>query len=243
MLQPLPSASSNDLVVQAEKKTTTSEKGTAVPEKPGEPKSTSADKEVTEVEAKPISPDTSLLGRTLDNDAAIILFRLGVALFAGFIVGLIVQRIGLGKYAFKFGPIDIAEVSSEKAQAELSDSKLGKTAEALAEAGDGSSPVANAPTPKAGVLALGGELETALRARAEEIPDLDARSAPLPLVIERVGQAYDLDPGSRAALHEVIDLSDQVEEGAKIGSGTGRWLASEGQYLPAAVESLELPDT
>ena len=45
--------------------------------------------------------DESLLGRALDNSAAVIILRLGLALLAAFVFGLIVQRVLLGRYGLR----------------------------------------------------------------------------------------------------------------------------------------------
>jgi hypothetical protein len=45
--------------------------------------------------------DESLLGRALDNSAGVIIFRLGLALLAAFIFGLVVQQVLLGRYGLR----------------------------------------------------------------------------------------------------------------------------------------------
>lgn len=240
MLQPLPSSS--DKPEQGNSKTTTTTVGESGTSQDGPSKKNSTTK-VVEREEKANTADTSLLGRTLDNDASIILFRLGVALFAAFLTGLVVQRVGLGKYAFKFGPLDVPEVVTPAPVAKkLEDSNLQEKVVKAAEENEGRKAVAIASTdPGAATLTLGGELEAVLRTMADPILSVDASTAPLPMVIEEFGQKYGLDENGRAALHSVFELGDRVEKGAPIGEGLGRWLVAEGQYLPAALESLELP--
>ncbi|MBK5220635.1 MAG: hypothetical protein JJE35_12770 [Thermoleophilia bacterium] len=242
MLQPLPSAST-ELETELEKTTVTTEVGSVEPAKPGEPIATTGDKEVVEEERKVDPSDDSLLGRTLDNDASIALFRLGVALFAAFITGFAVQRIGLGKYGIKFGPLDLAEITTAPVENHLKGSeKLKERLAAVTEKNEGRESVALASgSPAAALITLSSEVEAALRDKARPIPTIDATSAPLPMVIETFGQAYGLDENGRAVLHDVVELGDRAEKGAEIGEGVGRWLVGEGQYLPAAIESLEPP--
>ena len=53
-------------------------------------------------ESEPVErADESLFGRALDNSAGVIIFRLGLALLAAFVFGLVVQRVLLGRYGLR----------------------------------------------------------------------------------------------------------------------------------------------
>ncbi|MFL5832469.1 MAG: hypothetical protein ACJ76B_00605 [Solirubrobacterales bacterium] len=200
---------------------------------------------LVERQQKANEPDESILGRALDNDVGVILFRLGIALLAGFLAGLITQRVGLGKYGatLPFGLGGFAEITEDKTAAvsakEAADPKL--VAAKKAAKAEAPPPVV-APRAVADerkeVVTVGGEVERALRQVAVENPGVD-ENAPTSRLIEQVSAVCGLNKNGRSAIEDVIALSDLAANGAPISAGAAHWFAEEGQMLPAAIAKLE----
>jgi hypothetical protein len=200
---------------------------------------------VVERQQKADEPDESILGRALDNDVGVILFRLGIALLAGFLAGLITQRVGLGKYGatLPFGLGGFAEITEEKTDAVSAKAAADpRLAAAKAEAKAEAPPPVVAPRAVADerkeVVTVGGEVERALRQVAVETPGVDG-SAPTSRLIEEVSVVCGLNREGRSAIEDVIALSDLAANGAPISAGAANWFAEEGQLLPAAIAKLE----
>jgi hypothetical protein len=187
-------------------------------------------------------PDESLLGRAVDNTGGVILIRLAMALLAAFLSGLIVQRIALGKYGVKlpFGMGEFAEISDEQTSAVTAkaekDPKLGSALEASKQ--EGADPnLLLLDDPRLELIALRRQVENQLRAKAEDVAEVDAK-APIGQLIDDLGEKEVIGPQGRSALRDVIELGDEAAEGTRVEPEVKSWLTEEGQHLPGAIEKL-----
>ncbi|HWN72560.1 MAG TPA: hypothetical protein VNN15_02000 [Solirubrobacterales bacterium] len=241
LLQPIPNKAPNPRPGDVLTKRTT-----ITGHESGKPKATKKSHEkVVERQQKAEESNDSIIGRALDNDIGVILFRLGIALLAGFIGGLIIQRVGLGKYGvtLPFSLGGFAEITEDKT-AEVSAKVAGDPTLAAAKAAAKAAAPELVVAPRSiaderkEVVTVGGELERALRQLAGEIPAVH-EDAPTPQIIEEVSTACGLNRNGRSAIEDVITLSDLAANGAPISAGASRWFAEEGQLLPVAIQKLE----
>jgi hypothetical protein len=193
-------------------------------------------------EQEPVTkPDESLLGRAVDNPAGVILVRLGLALLASFIAGLVVQRILLGKYAvtLPFGLGGVQEITDDKTapvtQNANKDPALRKEIHIAKDESDGPRRIYD---PKRVMVGLGPDMASALRYKASVLdisPDV-----PADMLIDHLEDKTALGSSGAQALRTAIDLSDQAYEGAKLAPGAEEWVTDVGQYLPEAIKNLEV---
>ena len=236
--QPIPDDSSQ--AAPRETTTTTTHSSEAGSGKDGESSKTT-DSTVTAKKESVDASDDSLLGKAVDNSMGVVLVRLGLALLAAFITGLIVQRIALGKYGVKlpFGLGEFEDISDEQTSAVTAkinkDEKLREALSSSRESGPGD--LALVGDPRIGFITLRGQLENRLRAEAVEMPDVN-ETAPIDQLIDAFASKRDLSPGGRSAIQEVIELGNQAAHGAEVEPGAEQWLAEVGQYLPEAVAEL-----
>lgn len=224
--------------------TTTTEEQTGQ----GKEGSTSGGSTTTVVEEleKANPPDDSIIGRALDNDAGVIILRLGIAALAGFVAGLLAQRVLLGKYGVKlplglgeFG--EIGEASTGRTQKEVEgDPKLRSEVKAAQQHKRGKFAKAPKSAPRnqsLELIALRQSIEQSLRQQAAGLTGVDVK-APLPKLVDAVGDAKGLQSSGRKAIMNVIQMGDQAAAGAPVNPSVADWIADEGQYLPSAVENL-----
>jgi hypothetical protein len=187
-------------------------------------------------------PDESLLGRAFDNSAGVILVRLGLALLAAFIAGLVVQRVMLGKYGMTlpFGLGGVPEISDEQAQSVTTeakkDAKLSKALQDSKSAGPDED-LARLEDPRIKMIVTSGKLESVMRAQAQGLGDVN-EEAPIGQLINDFGEKKGLGPSGVSALNGVIEMGAQAAQGAELEPGVEQWLADVGQHLPGAVDAL-----
>jgi len=198
--------------------------------------------QVTEEKEPVDKADESLLGRAVDNTAGVVLVRLGLALLAGFIVGLVVQRVMLGKYAitlpFGLGSVpDVTEAQTATVtQNAKKDPALNKTLQESKRQGP-EKDLARIEDRRMKIIASAGKTESELRDMAKELPAVN-EDAPIGQVIEGVVKETDLGPNGGAAIQEFIDIGTQVAAGAELEPGVEQWVDEVGQHLPGAIKAL-----
>ena len=169
--------------------------------------------------------------------------RLGLALLAAFIAGLVTQRVLLGKYAITlpFGLGTVPEVTDEQTSNVTENAEKDaalKAALAESKRGGPEADLELIEDPRLKMVAATAKLESALRAKAQSLEAADA-DAPIGQVIEGLATKTRLGHSGAAAIRGTLDIGTQVVAGAELEPGVEHWVDDVGQHLPGAVEALD----
>jgi hypothetical protein len=174
---------------------------------------------VTQTKTETPGDDRSLVGRAFSNDATPYLFEALLAALVAFTVGAFVQRILLGAYGITIGPITVPELAP--IDSEEADRAVSKITDSPA-IGRLLGPGPRGPQPLPQYLRIDGErmsllsyrveLEVVLRDLADAL-GLD-RDVPLARVPNRLATAGVIDGEAATGLEGVLEIGDQIAEGA-----------------------------
>jgi hypothetical protein len=180
--------------------------------------------------------------RALDPDGWLFL-RLLLVVLAAFLVGAATQRILLGEYAIKIGPLELGEIglkdvisTGRTAQQGLEESIKragGQVAPARAAAID----LPPSESPALQLVRLGNEITTSLRAVGDAfgIP----RNVGVPGLVNELARREFFTDDAKSGLLDIIRLAQQAEQGAQVSNDVAAWAREVGPQLVAELDALQ----
>jgi predicted Zn-ribbon and HTH transcriptional regulator len=183
----------------------------------------------------------SVWERALDPGGWLFL-RILLAVLAAFFVGAATQRVLLGTYTIKIGPLELGEIALKDVVPAGQKLQQGLQATLQRAKGEEETPHTAVPdlpasqSPAVQLIRLGDEVARRLRSLAEQ-HGLEA-DQPLPELITTLAEKNFFNEDAKNGLLAIAKLANQATQGMRVTDDVGVWAREVGSRLLAELDAL-----
>jgi hypothetical protein len=191
--------------------------------------------------------DTDLLERAVGSRGLWVL-RFLLVLAAAFLTGAAVQRILLGRYGVKLGPLEVPEIVTEHDVAifgRLAELGIRASVAALPPYARVAAPDGRLPADyilyldDATTLVIAFRVEVERRVRDLAAVEGVAVARPITVIIRSLNEAQALNADADRGLIGIIHIGTQAARCARVEEGVLNWIKNQGRRLLADFDTLE----